>query len=81
MGKNKGGDNKSADKNAGGKGGKGKADEKETKVKGAQSLNVRHILVSTVCSLHVKSKSFTNQHLVREAWEEGRGAAETEGRR
>jgi hypothetical protein len=45
-------DTKPADKGSGSKGGKGKgkgeADEKETKSsKGAQSINVRHILVST----------------------------------
>jgi hypothetical protein len=50
MGKNKQ-DTKSTDKGPGGKGGKGKGkgdDEKDTKSsKGAQSINVRHILVST----------------------------------
>jgi NIMA-interacting peptidyl-prolyl cis-trans isomerase 4 len=42
---------KAADKGAAAKGkGKGKADEEEkgTKVKGAQQINVRHILVSCV---------------------------------
>lgn len=49
MGKNKQ-ETKSTDKGSGGKGGKGKGkadDEKDTKSsKGAQSINVRHILVS-----------------------------------
>lgn len=49
MGKSKQ-DTKSADKGTGGKGGKGKgkadSDEKDSKAgKGAQSINVRHILV------------------------------------
>jgi hypothetical protein len=34
-------------KSKGGKGGKADAEEKDTKVKGAQSINVRHILVSS----------------------------------
>lgn len=49
MGKNKQ-DTKSTDKGSGGKGGKGKGkadDEKDNKSsKGAQTINVRHILVS-----------------------------------
>ena len=55
MGKQKGGDNKPSDKNAGGKAAKGKgkgkddSGDKDTKVKGAQSINVRHILVSVMC--------------------------------
>lgn len=47
-------ENQSSDKNSSGKSakgkgkgkGKGNSDEKETKAKGAQSINVRHILVS-----------------------------------
>jgi hypothetical protein len=46
MGKN---DKRPSGKDAGGKGGakgSGKGEEKDTKTKGAQSINVRHILVS-----------------------------------
>lgn len=43
MGAKKKADNKSKDKDAGGK---GKDDKKDTKVKGAQAVIVRHILVS-----------------------------------
>lgn len=54
MGKNKQ-ETKSTDKGSGGKGGKGKGkadDEKDSKSsKGAQSINVRHILVSPLTSL------------------------------
>jgi hypothetical protein len=58
MGKNKQ-DTKSADKGSGAKGGKGKGkgdDDKDTKSsKGAQSINVRHILVSTLVVLDTSS--------------------------
>lgn len=50
MGKNdkKPADKKDAGKSAGGKkGGKGESDDKGGKAKGAQSINVRHILVRT----------------------------------
>ena len=56
MGKQKGGDNKPSDKNVGGKAAKGKgkgkddSGDKDSKVKGAQSINVRHILVSLLAS-------------------------------
>lgn len=58
MGKQKGGDSKPSDKNGGGKSAKGKgkgkddATEKDTKVKGGQSINVRHIL----CEKHAKKE-------------------------
>jgi hypothetical protein len=47
------GETKASDKNAGSKSsgkskGKGDADDKDTKVKGAQSINVRHILVCRI---------------------------------
>ena len=55
MGKSKQ-DTKSADKGSGSKGGKGKGkgdDDKDTKSsKGAQSINVRHILVCLSQSIH-----------------------------
>ncbi|KAJ9154732.1 hypothetical protein NKR23_g2181 [Pleurostoma richardsiae] len=53
MGKKKGDDSKSSDKNAKGKGkGKADSDDKDSKVKGAQSINVRHIL----CEKHSKKE-------------------------
>lgn len=55
MGKGGKQETKTADK--GGKGGKGKgkadAEEKDTKGKGAQSINVRHILVSTLFNMWI----------------------------
>ncbi len=49
MGSKKKTDDKQSDKGSGTKAGKGKgkgdSDEQETKLKGAQSINVRHILV------------------------------------
>ena len=57
MGKDKK-DTKSADKGSGGKGSKGKGkadDEKDTKgSKGAQSINVRHILVSSCPQIYIQ---------------------------
>ncbi len=52
MGKAKGDDKKSGGKDSGGKGGKArgksdKDDKPDSKAKGAQSINVRHILVGS----------------------------------
>jgi hypothetical protein len=51
MGKGGKQETKPADKSGKGGTGKGKADAEETKGKGAQSINVRHILVSTLFSM------------------------------
>ncbi len=86
MGKPKNDDKKSSGKDSGGKGAKakgGKTDKDEqsdSKAKGAQSINVRHILVSSPPS------SFGPFYLtsntggpVREAWQKGRGVGEAQG--
>lgn len=48
--KNKGGDKGGASKDKGKGKGKAEPEEKTTKVKGAQQINVRHILVCIHCS-------------------------------
>jgi hypothetical protein len=64
MAKGKAADNKGA----AGKGGKGKAEEegKGGKIKGAQQINVRHILVRVDTAYLLGT--LTETHLVRKAW-------------
>lgn len=81
--KNKGGASKDKGK------GKVEAEEKATKVKGAQQINVRHILVCIFSSRFwelgigeeggLRVWGSDDLGLVREAWEEGGGFGEVEG--
>ena len=85
----KGGESKAGDKSSGGNksGGKGKGsakadgDSKDSKAKGAQSINVRHILVSSKSSYTLRSVSQSlTAWKVREARKKGGSAGEAERR-
>jgi len=81
MGKAKTDDKKAGAKDGGkGKGKADKEDKSDSKVKGAQSINVRHILVCGRRSRQL-AVSLTALGVVREARQKGRSSREAQGRR